>query len=110
MRRSSTAKRRGRRFGASPPNWWELHSFRGGSERCRGVARGPHRARASAASRALARARWGGYWPRMRLDWLREQLGGYRPASATEAAFVQRMLELSQGERAWERSEFGPGH
>jgi 8-oxo-dGTP pyrophosphatase MutT (NUDIX family) len=58
----------------------------------------------------LARARGGGYWPRMRLEWLREQLGGYRPATAAEAAFVERMLELSGGERAWERSHFEPGH
>ena len=46
----------------------------------------------------------------MRLDWLREQLGGYQPANATEAAFVQRMLELSGAERACERSHFAPGH
>jgi 8-oxo-dGTP pyrophosphatase MutT (NUDIX family) len=46
----------------------------------------------------------------MRLDWLREQLGGYQPANTTEAAFVQRMLELSRGELAWQRSHFEPGH
>jgi 8-oxo-dGTP pyrophosphatase MutT (NUDIX family) len=46
----------------------------------------------------------------MRLDWLREQLAGYGPANATEAAFVQRMLELSRRELACERSHFEPGH
>jgi len=46
----------------------------------------------------------------MRLEWLREQLGGYRPANATEAAFVERMVELSQAELACERSHFEPGH
>lgn len=46
----------------------------------------------------------------MRLEWLREQLGGYQPADATEAGFVQRMLELSRAEGAWERSHFEPGH
>jgi len=46
----------------------------------------------------------------MRLEALREQLSGYVPANATEAAFIQRMLELSQAEGACERSHFGPGH
>ena len=46
----------------------------------------------------------------MRLDWLREQLSGYQPANATEAAFVQRMLELTRAEAACERSHFEPGH
>jgi len=46
----------------------------------------------------------------MRLDELREQLGEYRPANGTEAAFVQRMVELTRAQQAWERSHFAPGH
>ena len=46
----------------------------------------------------------------MRLDSVREQLSGYEPANATEAAFVGRMLELSRVPAACERSHFGPGH
>ncbi|HYQ00881.1 MAG TPA: NUDIX hydrolase [Polyangiaceae bacterium] len=46
----------------------------------------------------------------MRLEWLREQLGGYQAANATEAAFVERMVELSRAELACERSHFVPGH
>jgi len=46
----------------------------------------------------------------MRLDSLRLQLSRYRPANATEAAFVERMLELSRAEAACERSHFSPGH
>jgi 8-oxo-dGTP pyrophosphatase MutT (NUDIX family) len=58
----------------------------------------------------LAGAAAGGYWARMRLDSVREQLSGYTPADSTEAAFVQRMLELSQAGGACERSHFEPGH
>lgn len=47
---------------------------------------------------------------RERLDWVREHLRGYRPANATEAAFVERMLELSLAEQACERAHFEPGH
>jgi len=46
----------------------------------------------------------------MRLDELRDQLRGYAPADATEAAFVARMLDLSQADGAWQRSHFAPGH
>jgi len=46
----------------------------------------------------------------MRLDSIRQQLNDYRPANATEAAFVQRMLELCRAEAACERSHFEPGH
>lgn len=46
----------------------------------------------------------------MRLDSVREQLSEYRPANATEAAFVERMLELSRAAGACERSNFAPGH
>jgi len=46
----------------------------------------------------------------MRLDTLREQLLGYRPRNSTEAAFLERMLELSRAEGACERSHFSPGH
>ncbi len=46
----------------------------------------------------------------MRLDSVREQLSGYVPADASEAAFVARMLELSGAEGACERSHFAPGH
>ena len=52
-------------------------------------------------------------WLRMRLDALRLQLRTYRPANAanaTEAAFVDRMLELSRAEGACERAHFSPGH
>src|SRR6478752_1537550 len=47
---------------------------------------------------------------RERLDSVREQLRGYRAVNATEAAFVQRMLELSLAEEACERAHFVPGH
>ena len=60
--------------------------------------------------RLLASAGGGGYWPEMRLDSVREQLSGYRPANATEATFVERMLELSRAEGACERVHFAPGH
>ena len=63
----------------------------------------PERASLPAPARA-------GNWPEMRLDAVREQLSGYRPADSTEAAFIQRMLELSRAEGACERSHFGPGH
>jgi 8-oxo-dGTP pyrophosphatase MutT (NUDIX family) len=46
----------------------------------------------------------------MRLDLVRGQLSGYRPANAAEASFVQRMLELSRVEAACERLHFVPGH
>jgi 8-oxo-dGTP pyrophosphatase MutT (NUDIX family) len=46
----------------------------------------------------------------MRLDSVREQLSGYRPANVREAAFVRRMLELCRAEAACERSHFAPGH
>jgi 8-oxo-dGTP pyrophosphatase MutT (NUDIX family) len=46
----------------------------------------------------------------MRLDSVPELLRGYRPANPTEAAFVDRMLALSQDEGASERSHFAPGH
>jgi len=46
----------------------------------------------------------------MRLDSVREQLRGYGPANATEAAFIERMLRLSEAEGACERSHFEPGH
>jgi 8-oxo-dGTP pyrophosphatase MutT (NUDIX family) len=46
----------------------------------------------------------------MRLDSLREQLRGYQPANATEAGFIERMLELSQSEEACQGSHFEPGH
>jgi len=46
----------------------------------------------------------------MRLDSIRELLRGYTPANATEARFVERMLELSRAEGACERSHFSPGH
>ena len=46
----------------------------------------------------------------MRRNWLREQLRGYQAANATEAGFVQRMVELSRAEEACERSHFEPGH
>jgi 8-oxo-dGTP pyrophosphatase MutT (NUDIX family) len=46
----------------------------------------------------------------MRLDSVREQLKGYGPANSTEAAFVDRMLELCRAEQACERSNFVPGH
>ena len=46
----------------------------------------------------------------MRLDSLRLQLSRYRPANATEAAFVDRMLELSRADGACERAHFSPGH
>jgi len=46
----------------------------------------------------------------MRLDAVREQLRAYRPANSTEAAFLERMLELSRAEAACEGSNFLPGH
>jgi len=46
----------------------------------------------------------------MRVDSVREQLRGYGPANATEAAFVERMLELCRAEEACQRSHFAPGH
>jgi 8-oxo-dGTP pyrophosphatase MutT (NUDIX family) len=46
----------------------------------------------------------------MRVDAVREQLRGYGPANASEAAFVERMLELCGAEGACERSHFAPGH
>jgi 8-oxo-dGTP pyrophosphatase MutT (NUDIX family) len=46
----------------------------------------------------------------MQLDALRLQLSRYRPANATEAGFVERMLELSRAGGACERSHFSPGH
>lgn len=46
----------------------------------------------------------------MRVETVRELLSGYQPANATEAAFVERMLVLSQAPGAAERSHFAPGH
>ena len=46
----------------------------------------------------------------MRLDDVREELSGYVPVNAAEAAFVERMRELSRAESACERSHFEPGH
>ncbi|HET7541367.1 MAG TPA: NUDIX hydrolase [Polyangiaceae bacterium] len=46
----------------------------------------------------------------MRLEALRGQLSRYRAANGTEAAFVERMLELSRSEAACERAHFSPGH
>src|SRR6187551_1192894 len=46
----------------------------------------------------------------MRLESVRKQLHGYRAANAAEAAFVARMLELSQAPGAAERLHFAPGH
>ncbi|MEI9937257.1 MAG: NUDIX hydrolase [Pseudomonadota bacterium] len=46
----------------------------------------------------------------MRLDSLRRQLSEYGPVNSTEAAFVERMRELSGLEGACDRSHFAPGH
>lgn len=46
----------------------------------------------------------------MRLEAVRELLSGYRAANATEAGFVERMLELTRSEGADDRSHFAPGH
>jgi len=46
----------------------------------------------------------------MRLEAVREQLSGYQAANSAEAGFVERMLELTRSEGAWERSHFAPGH
>ena len=46
----------------------------------------------------------------MRLESVREQLSGYRPANTTEAGFLRRMLELSRLEAACQRLHFVPGH
>jgi 8-oxo-dGTP pyrophosphatase MutT (NUDIX family) len=48
----------------------------------------------------------------MRLEAVREQLRGYRPADETEAGYVTRMIELTLAapNSACERSHFVPGH
>lgn len=46
----------------------------------------------------------------MRLEAVREQLLGYTPSDAREAAFVSRMLVLCEVEAASERAHFEPGH
>jgi 8-oxo-dGTP pyrophosphatase MutT (NUDIX family) len=48
----------------------------------------------------------------MRLEAVREQLSGYRPADATESGYVTRMIELTlkAPSEACERSHFLPGH
>ena len=46
----------------------------------------------------------------MQLAQLRDQLRGYAPADPSEAAFVTRMLELTDAPGACERSHFAPGH
>jgi 8-oxo-dGTP pyrophosphatase MutT (NUDIX family) len=46
----------------------------------------------------------------MRLTSLRAELNRYRPADATEAGFVHRMLSLTETPEACERSHTEPGH
>jgi 8-oxo-dGTP pyrophosphatase MutT (NUDIX family) len=48
----------------------------------------------------------------MRLEAVREQLSGYRPADATEAGYVTRMIELTltAPSEACQRTHFAPGH